>query len=152
MAVRSQDSRHFIQIICMLAECLQDNSDAQYRSFRNNIPALAVASCVYLFFKFIWVASGISPPENNLYLIPFNLVFSALLMFALHGTSIIKLLIILTINYGIAKTCRGRRVAPVLTWLFNGAILFANDRYAGYRFGDILPALEYLVSFFVPDK
>jgi hypothetical protein len=88
---------------------------------------------------------GAATPPNKLYLIPFNLVFSALLLIGLHGASSIKILIILTINYVIAKSCKGSKLGPLLTWVFNGAVLFANDRYNGYRFGDLSPALLFLV-------
>ncbi|KAF9459023.1 MBOAT, membrane-bound O-acyltransferase family-domain-containing protein [Collybia nuda] len=124
-----------------------DNSDAQYRSFRNNIPVLTVLACVYLFVKFIWVGMAAAPPQNNLYLIPFNLVFSVLMLLGLHGTSCIKIFIILTVNYAIAKICKGSKIGPLLTWIFNGAVLFANDRYNGYPFGDISPALQFLDAY-----
>lgn len=75
-----------------------------------------------------------------------SLVFSALFLIGLHGASFIKILIILSINYMIAKVFRGSRWGPTLTWVFNGLVLFANERYAGYRFGDVLPALGFLVS------
>ena len=29
--------------------------------------------------------------------------------------------------------------------MFNGAVLFLNERYHGYRFGDVFPGLEFLV-------
>jgi len=76
---------------------------------------------------------------------PVNLTFSALFLAGLHGTSIIKILLILTVNYTIAKLCRGSRLGPLLTWVFNGLVLFANEWYSGYRFGEILPALHLLV-------
>ena len=87
---------------------------------------------------------------GNLYLIPFNVGCSVVMILALHGTSALKVLAIVSANYGFAKACRGSRAGPALTWMFNGAVLFLNERYHGYRFGDILPGLEYLVrlSFF----
>ena len=33
-----------------------------------------------------------------------------------------------------------------MTWIFNIVILFLNDRYEGYSFGQVLPPLEFLVS------
>lgn len=123
----------------------QDDSDAQYHSFRSNFPALAKGTCVYLFVRFVWIHSATAPPQNNLYLIPVNLIFSFLLIVGLHGASALKILLILSINYLIAKLCRGSKFGPALTWIFNGAVLFANDRYNGHSFGDLLPALGYLV-------
>ncbi|KAF5379735.1 hypothetical protein D9615_005789 [Tricholomella constricta] len=124
-----------------------DNSDAQYRGFRNSFWLLTVLANAYLFIKFVWITSARSPPPSNLYLIRYNLVCSALFLIGLHGASLIKILLILTINFLIARLCRGSKAGPVLTWVFNGAVLFANDRYNGYRFGDILPSLSVLDSY-----
>lgn len=123
----------------------QDNSDAQYRSFRSNMPTLTYIANAYLFIKFIYVGILAAPPYDRLYLISFNLICSILLILGLHGSSALKILIILTINYAIAKSCRGSKLGPLLTWVFNGAVLFANDRHSGYQFGQLLPALSFLV-------
>ena len=82
---------------------------------------------------------------GNLYLIPFNVGCSVIMLLVLHGTSALKVLAILSANYAIAKACRGSKAGPALTWMFNAAVLFLNERYHGYRFGDIIPGLEYLV-------
>ncbi|KAF4597198.1 glycerol transporter [Pleurotus pulmonarius] len=121
-----------------------DNSDDQYRSFRTNIPSLSAAALIYLTLKSLYVrVAGTSKPDST-HLIPFNLAFSILMLLALHGSSILKILLILTINFAIAKYCGPSKLAPWLIWTFNGAILLANDRYHGYVFGDILPALSFL--------
>jgi hypothetical protein len=91
------------------------------------------------------VAKEAGPPPNRLFLMPVALFFSALFLIGLHGASIIKILVILTINYIVAKSCRGSRWGPTLTWVFNVLVLFANERYNGYRYGEILPALTFLV-------
>ncbi|KAF9268566.1 MBOAT-domain-containing protein [Marasmius fiardii PR-910] len=127
-----------------------DNSDAQYRSFRNNIPVLTTIASVLLLAKYFWQrvsqasARGL---RDTLHLLPFNLTCSLLFLAGLHGTSIIKILLILMVNYTIAKVCKSSKISPVLTWTFNGLVLFMNDRYHGYRFGDILPSLEILDAF-----
>lgn len=124
-----------------------DNSDAQYRGFRNNFWLLTILANAYLFIKFIWINLARSPPDNNLYLLRYNLVWSALILFGLHGTSLFKILAILTINFLIARLCRGSRLGPVLTWIFGGAILFANDKYNGYLFGHFFPSLAWLDAY-----
>lgn len=55
---------------------------------------------------------------------------------------------ILTINYGIAKVGKASRLTPVLTWVFNMGVLFANERNEGYRFSSLSPSLEFLVLAF----
>ena len=91
------------------------------------------------------MAKEAAPPPNKLFLLPVTLCFAALFLIGLHGASIIKILIILTINYTIAKSCRGSRWGPTFTWVFNALVLFANERYSGYRYGELLPALSLLV-------
>jgi protein-cysteine N-palmitoyltransferase HHAT len=128
----------------------QDNSDAQYRSFRNNIPVLAIVAALFLGVKALYTRNlslSARSSQERLHLIPFELLFSLLFLCGLHGASIVKILAILTCNYVIASTCGGAsRIGPITTWLFNGAVLFANDRYNGFLFGDILPVLSFLVS------
>ncbi|KAJ8517069.1 hypothetical protein ONZ45_g5691 [Pleurotus djamor] len=67
-----------------------------------------------------------------------------MMLVVLHGTSIFKILVILSLNFLIAKMCGQSRAAPWLTWIFNGIVLLANDRYNGYVYGDIIPSLSYL--------
>ncbi|KAK7036422.1 glycerol transporter [Paramarasmius palmivorus] len=127
-----------------------DNSDAQYRSFRNNIPVLTVIASILFLAKWIWSKACVTTARttpNKLHLLPFNLVCSLLFLSGLHGTSLIKIIGILTVNFLIARVCRASKLSPILTWAFNGMILFMNDRYNGYRFGDILPSLEILDAF-----
>lgn len=54
---------------------------------------------------------------------------------------------ILYANYSIAKLWAGTRWGPLCIWVFNAVVLLANDRYNGYRFGHILPPLEFLVCY-----
>ncbi|GLB44756.1 putative membrane-bound acyltransferase family protein [Lyophyllum shimeji] len=126
-----------------------DNSDAQYRSFRSNFLLLTFLAALYLFCKFISTRLRTpSPPSaNNLHLLPYNFVCALLFVLGLHGTSALKILAILSVNYLIARVCKASRAGPALTWVFNALVLFANDRYAGYRFGDVLPELGVLDSY-----
>ncbi|KAG2114825.1 MBOAT, membrane-bound O-acyltransferase family-domain-containing protein [Suillus clintonianus] len=128
-----------------------DNSDTQYRSFRNNILPLSLLVLLFIALKYIYTRSVLrsasSIPSDKLYLIPFFLAFSALYLIGLHGTSIFKIIFILTTNYWIAKTSRGSRMGPLLTWIFNVLVLFANDIYGGYRYANFHPSLEVLDAF-----
>jgi hypothetical protein len=64
---------------------------------------------------------------------------------ALHGSSSLKILLILAMNYLIASKFGGSRIAVLLTWGFNALVLFTNEIYHGYSFGAILPGLSMLV-------
>ncbi|KAL1739025.1 MBOAT, membrane-bound O-acyltransferase family-domain-containing protein [Schizophyllum fasciatum] len=124
-----------------------DNSDAQYRSFRDNVPHLTAATLLFAVLKVLWARLIPRKGEGDMSLIPFRLVLSLIMVFVLHGTSTLKILLILSANYYLAKTCRGSRLGPVLTWIFNVAVLFLNDHYNGYRYGEILPSLHILDSY-----
>jgi hypothetical protein len=55
----------------------------------------------------------------------------------LHGISAVKVLVILWLNYQIA-TALPKQYVTATTWIFNIALLFANELCRGYRFADIL--------------
>ncbi|KAF8602869.1 MBOAT-domain-containing protein [Ceratobasidium sp. AG-I] len=125
-----------------------DNSDAQYRSFRSNIPALLALSTVQLFSSQIYtrIARLFSDNHRNgstgsISRVPFLLGFSCLMLAGLHGTSALKILVILTANYWV-----GTLKTPIATWIFNAAVLFASNWYEGFRFGDVHGALASLDS------
>lgn len=83
----------------------------------------------------------------------FIIVFGLGLLTLLHGTSLIKILIILFLNYSLAKTVNKLdqnssliKFVPILTWSFNLLLLFANETYEGYYFVNLHPSLAFLVS------
>ena len=63
----------------------------------------------------------------------FDLYFALVFIAALHGISALKILLILYINYQIAKRLP-RSYIPAATWAFNISILFANELCGGYPF------------------
>lgn len=63
----------------------------------------------------------------------FDYTFALLFLIILHGFSALKVLVILYINYSIAKSLPRRQV-PWVTWLFNICTLFANELCEGYKF------------------
>ncbi|KAJ6127068.1 Glycerol uptake protein 1 [Penicillium sp. IBT 18751x] len=136
---------------------LVDNSDAQYASFRDNIPYLAllliahpVARRVYQSFtsrkdaaskssKPSVVAAGDAHLEQRM---RFDFGFGLIFITALHGASALKILAILFLNYKIAKNLP-RDYVPAATYTFNICILFANELLGGYP-------LERIALFFAP--
>ena len=127
----------------------QDNSDAQYRAFRNNLPALALLALVYVALKSIYTRfatrSISGTPADKTFLVPFTNLFAVLYLIGLHGTSTLKIFIILTANYHIGKSFTSSRAGPIITWIFNFLILFANERNEGYLFSSLHPDLAPLV-------
>lgn len=155
MDLRSGSGECQLQAMWRLAlDCshLQDNSDAQFRYFRNNIPVLTALASIFFVLKVlyqrIFVRSDLSKGDT-LHRIPFLFLFSILLMLGLHGANILKIFLILTMNFGIAKVFGSSRINPLLTWVFNMGVLIAIERNSGYRFASISPALANLVRFII---
>jgi protein-cysteine N-palmitoyltransferase HHAT len=133
-----------------------DNSDSQYSSFRDNLPYLFILLFAHpILRKFYNARFPIQTPLNGKSSdnspIPFHtaeadarlnqrvgydFAFALIFLCALHGFSIIKILIILSANYVIAKKFPTSYVVP-LTWLFNITTLFANEICKGYPYASI---------------
>jgi len=132
----------------VLTPYMQDNSDHQYRTFRNNIPALS--GLVALFFTAKLVFSRVRPaastPDNR---IRFIVAFILAMQIGLHGAGALKVAAILAANYAIGRSLKDARILPYATWAFNLTVLFANEWYDGYRFAHLHPSLGGLVRFYV---
>jgi hypothetical protein len=139
---------HDCQIDGLTDELLQDNSDAQYRSFRLNLPALGALMALFFALKYAYMRPALrgSNPTDNMHRIPFYILFSLLLLTILHGASILKVIFILAVNYLLAKATGGTRLAIPATWLFNGGVLLANEWYEGYAFATLHPGFAFLVG------
>ena len=130
-----------------------DNSDGQYANFRNHIPALfcvlglhfLLRRCFDGVHRRIWP----SPPPNSASAAAhslrrrrlFDIVFALVFLTVLHSLSVLKILFILLVNFTISYFHPSSFLVPVLTWVFNITVLFANEYFRGYRFRDILPFL-----------
>ena len=133
----------------------QDNSDAQYASFRENIPYLLLLLVLHPLLRRVYeaylcrsdanrdgyqnttAAAGDARMEQR---IRFDYFFALVFITALHGFSAIKVLAILYVNYKIAR-CLSRAQIPAATWIFNIFTLFANELCGGYpleRFARLL--------------
>jgi hypothetical protein len=138
----------------------QDDSDFQYKTFREHFPLLAVLLAVYCSLS--WLSSrfgggkaaqvpslrssghsqSTAAPQRRFFLAGFTAVFVA----ALHGTNALKLGLVLLINYTIARSFGGTRVAPVLIWTFNIGTLAAVHWNDGFPWRDLSWQLGWLVS------
>ena len=68
--------------------------------------------------------------------VTFDLYFSCVFLTVLTGTSALKILLILYINFLIA-TWLPRKHIPTTTWVFNVGVLFANELCRGYPYAEI---------------
>lgn len=117
-----------------------DMSDAQYSTFRGNLPYIGLLLIFHPLLRRGWNTlfpstgrrneGGPSRLEQR---ISFDYAFAYIFLVALHGFSALKVLVILGINYQIA-TKVPRKYVPHCTWAFNICTLFANEFGHGYRY------------------
>ncbi|KAJ9479482.1 Membrane-bound O-acyltransferase GUP1 [Pseudozyma hubeiensis] len=147
-----------------IAGRLRDDSDFQYRSFRDYVPALIGIMGVYLLLSKLFTllpsptsaqytrvgsntSSSNAAPSVKSNRIVFLTVFTAIFIFALHGFNSLKLLLVLAINYGLSKAFGGTRIAPAVAFAFNIGALFAVHWNDGFEYSAISPALSLLEVF-----
>jgi D-alanyl-lipoteichoic acid acyltransferase DltB (MBOAT superfamily) len=130
-----------------------DNSDRQYANFRNNLPILFAVLLLHFVlrraFNVVFIRVSPTPPSNSSYLPSHNLTrrklfdifFALIFLTALHSLSVLKIVFIIVVNFLISFFHPSSDYVPILTWLFNIGVLFANEYYSGYRFQVILPWL-----------
>ncbi|PLW57223.1 hypothetical protein PCANC_03134 [Puccinia coronata f. sp. avenae] len=117
-----------------------DNSDSQYRRFRLGLSKLSLLSLAYLSL------SKLSQRLIGLRRAHFQSISSALILTVLHGTSVIKILCIVSANYFVSRLLLSRfpRISSILVWTTNLSILFANDYWDGYQFRHLSHSLAFL--------
>ncbi|KAJ8124504.1 hypothetical protein O1611_g9135 [Lasiodiplodia mahajangana] len=136
-----------------------DATDAQYHTFRGNIPYLAALLVLHPLLRQLYntliyrVNTGNQASRPTLeeadqrlnQRASFDFGFAIIYLVALHGVSVFKILGILYLNYQVATTLP-RKSVPVATWVFNIGILFANELCKGYKFKDIASILWAFLS------
>ncbi|KAE8222870.1 hypothetical protein CF319_g3996 [Tilletia indica] len=115
---------------------LRDDSDHQYRTFRNFVATLAAVAGLYTLLSKL---AALAPPIRLSFLLPastsrspnnrllFLSLFSAIFLIVLHGTNSLKILFFAGINYALAHRFGGaldaRLTVPAI-WIFNVGVLF----------------------------
>jgi len=74
--------------------------------------------------------------------VSYDLVFATIFLFVLHGFSALKVFFIICTNYTLA-TSLPKQYIPTLTWLFNIAVLFANELCSGYPYARVAQVLSF---------
>lgn len=123
----------------------QDNSDAQYRSFRSNLLALLALASTYLLTSAVQSRASPSPHHRAIFIT----IFAALMLIILHGISALKIFAILYGNFVLARWPKPPAVAKVWPALVIGGnmmLLFLNERYDGYKLGQLHAIFDSLVS------
>lgn len=70
---------------------------------------------------------------------------STIVIVGLHGTSALKVILIISISYAIGRISGGSKLNPALTWVFNLAVLFLNEANNGYSYANLHPGLAWMV-------
>ena len=140
---------------------IKDNSDSQYAGFRDNIPYMTLLLVLHPLLRkaynsFWRIDSYTKPAPSNSRLsgltqglspsaaadarmehrISFDVMFAVIFIFALHGFSALKVLLILYVNYKLA-TQLPKSYVPAVTWIFNVGVLFANELCHGYPLAQV---------------
>ncbi|AMD21341.1 HER062Cp [Eremothecium sinecaudum] len=116
-----------------------DNSDTQYRFFRDNLFLLLVFMAAQIFIKKLVI--HIFPINKG----TFDLYFGIAFLFVIHGVNSLRILLHFFAMYGIAKLLKQQKnVALVLSWIYGIGTLVFNNRYRAFPFGDIIPIASFL--------
>lgn len=107
-----------------------DNSDQQYRFFRDNFPLLC--GLIGLHFGLRRGVNAVLQVTKRTY---FDFVCGLLFLVAAHGTNCLKIFIHISINYVIAKYVPSNRLAVGLTWAYGILALFLNDNFHNVPYG-----------------
>lgn len=115
-----------------------DNSDQQYRFFRNNFPLLCGLIFIHVTLRklintFIIIPNG--RYNNNFKRTYFDLIFGIIFLIGAHGINVFKILFHLIINYLIGKYIKNYKLAIWCTWIYGIFSLFFNEWFGDSSFG-----------------
>jgi hypothetical protein len=152
--------------LLLLLTFIQDNSDAQYSTFRENAPYMALVMILHPLCRRMYDAFWRTSTYTTVKTTPgksngltqglsaasaanvrleqratFDVYFGLVFLMALNGTSAAKVLLILYANYKIA-TVFPRNYVPAATWIFNVGTLFGNELCRGYKYEAIAQLLS----------
>ncbi|KAK9709424.1 glycerol transporter [Basidiobolus ranarum] len=125
-----------------------DNSDSQFSSIRDNYLYIGSSMVIYLIFShlvnYMCTRGSFKCADRVAPRIYFFLSFSMIFLTFVYGLNIIKILLIVTANYLIAKSFGKSWLNPTVTWIFNLGILYANESYSGYRYSMLSENLAFM--------
>lgn len=99
-----------------------DNSDQQYRFFRDNFWFLWTLVAGHVALRKI--AVSFAPHKRT----TFDLVVGILYLLALHGTNVVKIALHVSVMYILATQVENTRHARIALWVYGVLTLFLNDK------------------------
>ncbi|RKP12464.1 MBOAT, membrane-bound O-acyltransferase family-domain-containing protein, partial [Piptocephalis cylindrospora] len=122
-----------------------DDSDPQYGGFRDNLPLLIPVvighSIISRILAYLLRDRPLEIRQNAR--IYYAIISSLIFMVIAFGSGLLKMLMILGVNYAISAQFRGHRANPVISWIWTLGILLINEWYPWY-FADIASFLAPL--------
>nr|KAJ3418018.1 glycerol transporter [Polyrhizophydium stewartii] len=124
-----------------------DNSDVQYRNFRNQAHILvAVLIGHQLLGSILGLRLGDSPARAT-HRMAFSLVFSSIFLSVLFGTGLLKIAAVCLAHYVVLTRVLGPRwIATLFSWAFGIAVLFSVDALCDFKFASLGSAFTGLDS------
>ncbi|KAI8621976.1 MBOAT, membrane-bound O-acyltransferase family-domain-containing protein [Chytriomyces sp. MP71] len=131
---------------------LLDNSDGQYADFRRNLNIL-----IPLLLLHVGLSNAVqqyslanfeaNDPHFQRPRVWLSFAFSTLFFLIYNGLSgFLKLVLVLGLNFALAKMLRGSRMAPFATWAYGLTVLIGTHYFKGFEFAWISPVLKGLDS------
>ncbi|OWB57423.1 hypothetical protein B5S28_g3366 [[Candida] boidinii] len=117
-----------------------DNSDAQYRFFRDNFLTLSALILIHLGIK----NSAIFLKIDKL---TFDAIFGLVFLFGAHGFNCFKILFHVVLSYLIVRYSPNSYTAKWILWTYGLSTLFINDKYRSVKYGDIIGVLSFMDGF-----
>ncbi|VEU19761.1 DEKNAAC100343 [Brettanomyces naardenensis] len=119
-----------------------DNTDSQYRFFRDNVFllfALVGAHCAIR--RLVGVFVDVTRTS-------FDLVFGLFFLFVIHGFNCFKILFHVSVEFLLGRlSSKNRRLSIAFMWIYGVSTLFINDKYRLIKYGDIFGPLSFMDSF-----
>ncbi|QLQ77902.1 hypothetical protein HG537_0A01490 [Torulaspora globosa] len=116
-----------------------DNSDSQYRFFRDNLPLLVGLMVAHTVVKrVVRYVTGTSK-------LSFDFGFGLCFLYAAHGVNSVRILLHMFVMYSIVHLLKNqRKLASILSWTYGIGTLFINDRFRNYPFSNFIGCLSVL--------
>lgn len=100
-----------------------DNSDQQYRFFRNNFWLLVALVLSHTMIRRVALAVSPALPRTS-----FDLAFGLIYLIALHGVNVLKIFFHVVVMFLVARKLSNIKVAKISLWVYGIFTLFANDK------------------------
>ncbi|KAI0465164.1 hypothetical protein LJB42_000386 [Komagataella kurtzmanii] len=118
-----------------------DNSDSQYRFFRDNLPMLVGLIVLHSGLRKL-VGLGFTIQRTT-----FDFVFGIVFLFGAHGYNCLRIYFHVFVTYLLARLIPKPKYATLACWIWAVSTLFINDNYRTVQFGSLLPSLSFMDQF-----